>query len=216
MGQQIGKENLMKKFLAALAFLIFFGACQDRQPFYIYKDGDLIFQSSLSGQGQAIQIATRSHYSHMGIVYFNNGNIMVFEAVGPVKSTPLAEWVSRGDGGKYVVKRLKNRDMVLTPQVLRKMMAIGESSQGKAYDTTFNWSDDRMYCSELVWKMFKRGAGIEIGALRKLEDFDLTHPIVRQKLADRYGNAIPLEEPVISPGDMFESDKLFVVDSNNG
>ena len=33
------------------------------------KDGDLIFQTSLSQQSKAIQLATKSKYSHCGIIY---------------------------------------------------------------------------------------------------------------------------------------------------
>lgn len=33
------------------------------------QNGDIIFQTSTSGQSKAIQIATGSKYSHMGIIY---------------------------------------------------------------------------------------------------------------------------------------------------
>ena len=55
------------------------------------KNGDLIFQTSLSSQSQAIQLATNSKYSHCGIVYIENGQFYVFEAIQPVKTTPLDE-----------------------------------------------------------------------------------------------------------------------------
>jgi len=41
----------------------------------------------------------------MGLVLFRDGKPFVLEAIGPVKYTPLAEWVDRGVGGKCVVKR---------------------------------------------------------------------------------------------------------------
>lgn len=34
----------------------------------IYKPGDIIFISNASGQGKAIQLATKSKYTHVGIV----------------------------------------------------------------------------------------------------------------------------------------------------
>ncbi|MES2797692.1 MAG: hypothetical protein V4683_17115 [Bacteroidota bacterium] len=37
------------------------------------KNGDLIFQTSLSGQSKAIQLATNSKYSHCGLIY-KDGN----------------------------------------------------------------------------------------------------------------------------------------------
>ena len=91
------------------------------------------------------------------------------------------------------------------------MKRLGEGFQGKNYDLAFDWSDERIYCSELVWKLYQRAAGIEIGRLVQLKDFDLTSPAVVAKLKDRYGTAIPMEETVISPAAMFEDPKLITV-----
>lgn len=44
-----------------------------------------------------------------------------------------------------------------------------------------------------------------------MRDFDLSHPIVKSKLKERYGASIPLDEPVISPGDVFNSSLLETV-----
>ncbi len=158
------------------------------------KSGDIIFQSSTSGQSLAIQMATRSKYSHCGIIYKNGDDYFVYEAVEPVKLTPLKKWIDRGDEDHFVIKRLKNADEVLTPAVVQKMRAVGETFNNKHYDIYFGWSDEKIYCSELVWKIYKQGAGIEVGKLEKLKDFDLTNPIVKQKLAERYGSNIPMEE----------------------
>jgi len=173
-------------------------------------NGDLIFQTSTSAQSQAIQLATKSKYSHCGIIYKDGADYFVFEAVQPVKRTPLEDWIARGEDGHYVVKRLKD-DSVLTPAALQKMKAQGEALAGKDYDLYFEWSDDRIYCSELIWKVYKEGAGVEIGKLQQLKDFDLSHPAVQQKLKERYGNNIPEQEKVISPAAMFESEVLYTV-----
>jgi hypothetical protein len=53
--------------------------------------------------------------------------------------------------------------------------------------------------------------GIEIGNLQELREFDLTSDIVKNKMKERYGDKIPLNEKVISPSSMFESDKLMTV-----
>lgn len=178
------------------------------------KDGDLIFQTSLSAQSKAIQLATKSKYSHCGLIYKNGKNFYVFEAVQPVKRTPLDKWIARGQDGKYVIKRLKNADQVLTPKILAKMKRLGDQFNGKNYDLTFEWSDDKIYCSELIWKIYQRATGIEIGKLEKLSDFDLASEAVRQKMKERYGNKIPTEEIVISPASIFDSELLTTVASN--
>src|SRR5688572_2399984 len=97
------------------------------------RDGDIIFHESRSAQSRAIQLATKSRYSHMGIVYRQNANWFVYEAVQPVKLTPLQDWIQRGRDGHFVVKRLRNR-AVLTPRALKKMRSAGEKLRGKPYD----------------------------------------------------------------------------------
>jgi uncharacterized protein YycO len=178
------------------------------------QEGDLIFQTSLSGQSKAIQLATKSVYSHCGIIYREGGNFFVFEAIQPVKRTPLDKWIARGQNGKYVIKRLKNADQVLTPAALKEMKRIGQKFNGKDYDLTFEWSDNKVYCSELIWKVYQRATGIEIGKLEKLGDFDLTSETVKQKMRARYGDKIPVEEMVISPAAIFDSELLTTVKSN--
>src|SRR6185436_16779752 len=82
-------------------------------------NGDIIFHTSRSSQSVAVQRATGSRYSHMGVILFREGKPFVFEAVSPVKHTPLAEWIKRGEGGHYVVKRLKEASAVLTPEAIQ-------------------------------------------------------------------------------------------------
>jgi len=113
-----------------------------------------------------------------------NDRYYVFEAVQPVKITPLKQWINRGKSGEYVIKRLKNADKILTPDVLNKMRQTGETFLGKNYDLAFEWSDDKwsddkMYCSELIWKIYYRATGIELGKPEKLRNFDLTDPMVK-------------------------------------
>ena len=178
------------------------------------RNGDIIFQTSRSSQSQAIQLATDSRYSHMGIIYENEGELFVYEAIQPVKLTPLRDWIKRGENNHYVVKRLKKAEEVLTSETLKEMRAIGERFQGKNYDIYFEWSDERIYCSELVWKIYREATGIEIGQLEELSSFDLSNEAVKQKMKERYGEHIPMDEQVISPAAMFNSSQLFTVVQN--
>ncbi len=136
------------------------------------------------------------------------------EAIQPVSLTPLDEWIARGENGQYVVKRLKNSKQILTPDILNKMKMEGEKFIGKNYDFNFEWNDDKIYCSELVWKIYKRATGIEIGKLEKLGDFDLTNNKVKSIIEKRYGNDIPVNEIVISPVSIFNCKLLYTVNEN--
>lgn len=176
-----------------------------------FRNGDIIFQTSLSNQSKAIQLATNSQYSHCGIILIENGQYFVLEAVQPVKKTALNKWIARGEKGYFVVKRLINADEILTPEILMKMKVEGERFLGRNYDLTFEWSDERIYCSELIWKIYQRATGLEIGKLEKLSDFDLTNEAVKSKMKERYDEQIPSNETVISPAAIFESELLKTV-----
>jgi uncharacterized protein YycO len=60
-----------------------------------------------------------------------------------------------------------------------------------SYNIYFEWSDDNIYCSELVWKMYKEALGIEIGTLQELKEIDLTSDVVKNKMRELYGTNIP-------------------------
>lgn len=175
---------------------------------YTPKEGDVIFQVSNSSQSLAIQQATHSKYSHMGIVLFKSGQPYVFEASRTVRHTPLKSWIARGKDGHFVAKRLKKP---LTPAQIKQLHVLAKRYEGKDYDLTFEWSDERMYCSELVWKMYQGATGLKLGGLETLGDFNLTSGAVKVKLKERYGNKVPLKQQVISPVAMFDSSLLMDV-----
>jgi hypothetical protein len=147
----------------------------------------------------------------MGIVLIQKGHPVVFEAISTVRSTSLAKWIARGKGGHFVLKRLVDAPTKLTPESLARLRSTARSFEGKPYDLTFEWSDRRIYCSELVWKIYQRALGVEIGQQQRLSEFDLSDPTVRAKIKERYGNQIPKNEPVISPAAMFNSKLLQLV-----
>ena len=168
-------------------------------------EGDIVFQTSNSNQSKAIQLATSSPYSHCGILFLKDKHWMVYEGVQPIKFTPLNQWIKQGKRGEYIIKRHKNASTLLSPKVLNKMRKEGVKFLGKNYDLTFGWSDERIYCSELVWKIYYRGTGLRIGKLQLLKEFKLDDPLVRGILIKRYKTekAIPLNDTVISPGAIF-------------
>lgn len=171
------------------------------------QDGDIVFQRSQSRQSEAIAAATGSDHTHVGVVFLTDGRPFVYEAVQPVRRIPLDEWIRRGAGGTFAVKRLRAPSNIDFTAVHRHARAF----LGRAYDGSFGWSDERIYCSELVWKAYQRGAGIELGPLKRLRDFDLRPPVVRRMLEERYGDAIPLDMQVISPACIYASELLITV-----
>ena len=211
LGRRLGFEydGGVHRALAFAVFVLVGTACHARAAGPSLRDGDLVFQASRSSQSAAVALATKSRYTHMGIVYLREGKPFVYEAVGPVKLTPFKEWVARGERGHVVVRRLKEPP---DEEALRKMKAAGEALRGKPYDLRFEWSDDAIYCSELAYKIYE-AAGLTIGEKQPAGTFELSSPEVQKKLAERFSNAAPFdpEEPVVSPQSMFDDPDLVTV-----
>ena len=180
---------------------------------YQPHDGDVIFQSSQSNQSKAIEQATNSPYSHVGIVFIKNSKPYVFEAESKVIYTPLDKWINRGKNKTYVIKRLKNHP--LSQQEITSLKQVAHKFENKPYDIWFGWDDKYIYCSELVWKIYNRALKLKIGQLQTIKDFNLSSPAVKQKLKERYGNNIPYQETVISPVAIFNSPLLITVDKRD-
>ena len=201
-------KRLMIFLLTIIGTLSMLG-CNDNVTI-LPRSGDIIFQNLPSAQSKAIQLATHSQYSHVGIIFIQNGKPVVYEAVQPVRVTPLDEWIERGKDGRFIIKRLRAPER-LADSTIANMLQVGRHQIGKDYDIYFGWSDDLWYCSEFVWKIYQRGAGIELCDLRHLKDFDLTSTTVKETMKRRYGDTIPYDERVVAPSDIFDSDKLKTV-----
>lgn len=204
----------MKPARLALAFVLFalrLAVAEAGPPVLPVQDGDIVFQTSRSAQSLAVQKATASPYSHMGIVFTRRGESYVLEAAGRVQYTLLARWVARGVGAHVVVKRLRDAPHALDAAALESLRRAARSFEGRPYDAAFGWSDERIYCSELVWKIYQRALGIELGRLQPIREFNLADPVVRQQMKERYGERLPLDEPAISPAAIFASPRLISV-----
>ncbi|MBK6849739.1 MAG: hypothetical protein IPG96_20110 [Proteobacteria bacterium] len=186
-------------------------------PGLVLRDGDLVFQTSLSGQGEAVALATGSRYTHMGVVLLLGGRPVVLEAVQPVQLTPWPEWLERGDRGHVVVKRLVDVEERLTPAARARMHALANKWIGRRYDPYFRWDDDRLYCSELVYKLYQRAVGLSVGVLRRAGDFNLASAPVRRLMRRRFGGAagrFDPREPAIAPQQLFAAPGLVTIFSN--
>ena len=79
---------MKKLFVCAVIGLLYLLGCGDCVAEQL-QDGDILFQTLRSEQSTAIQKATHSQYSHMGIVFLRNGSSHVYEAIKTVQYTPL-------------------------------------------------------------------------------------------------------------------------------
>lgn len=179
---------------------------------YDLKAGDIVFQETNSNQGKAVKAATNSRWTHVGLVFFRDGKPMVIEAVQPVRVTPLSNFIARSPKSFYAM-RLKEADKHITADAVKKAEHYCNSLIGKNYDFQFRWSDDRIYCSELVWKVYKHSVGIELCKPRPFKSYNLKHPTVQRIAKARYGSVdrLPLNELAVAPSDLAESSMLVEV-----
>ncbi|MEO8067120.1 MAG: YiiX/YebB-like N1pC/P60 family cysteine hydrolase [Flavobacteriales bacterium] len=213
-------QRLRPVWLLAFLGLLFFGSSWTGRSFQlklksppipVVQDGDIVLQTSISPQCSAIREATQSEWTHCGIVFMENGNPMVLEAVGPVRKTSLKEWLGRT--GHWTIRRLKDGSK-LTDEAKVRMRAVGEEMLGKDYDTRFLWNDDEIYCSELVWKIYQNGAGVEVGEVEKWGSMKLDGPAAHRIIAQRFPNGkLPVDEPVVTPASIARSGSLEEVGS---
>ena len=176
---------------------------------YELRSGDIVFQETNGNQAMAVKAATNSHWSHVGMVFHRNGKPMVIEAVQPVRVTSLASFIARNPKSFYAM-RLKNADDKINAAAIRRAEQYCNKLLGKDYDSRFRWSDDQIYCSELVWKVYKNAVGIELCKPRSFKSYNLKHPTVRRLVKARYGSSsnLPLDEIAVAPSDLAESDLL--------
>jgi hypothetical protein len=169
------------------------------------RSGDLVFQTSRTAQSTAIQQATGSAWTHVGVVEVASDGIFVIEAVGPVSRTSWQRWRARGVGKRVLVKRAVS----VPPEGLTRVVAEARQQLGKPYDPLFDWGDDAFYCSELVHKAFARGAGVTLGRFERLGDLRLAG--LESELQQRYRGRVPLERLVVTPASIAAEPKLAVI-----
>jgi hypothetical protein len=197
----------MKIILTTIISLIALTGCYNDDNF---KNGDVIFHTSKSPQSKMIQDVTQSKYSHVGIIYIKDGETYVMEAVQPVKVTPLNVFIERGVGSKYTVMRYKGN---LWEEDFKKMYDYGSSHLGKNYDSKFQWSDNTIYCSELVYKIYET-VGVELCDKNTFSDYNLSSKEVQTAIKNRYNTELDMEETIVTPVDLSNSNLLTTVFDN--
>jgi hypothetical protein len=172
------------------------------------KTGDLVFHASRSRQSAAIQAATHSPLSHVGLVEVTPEGVFVVEAVQPVQRVPFARWKARGEKGRILVLRPEGLEEA------RRAAAVEEAKRhlGKPYDWRFGWGDEAMYCSELARKAYEAGAGVAYGEMERLGSLDVKR--LGPQLKERYGGKVPVDLELVTPASLAVDTRLTVVHSD--
>lgn len=206
--------SLKTLFIAALALLPITataGSSLKKSPHarYDLREGDIVFQGNAGPQSDAVRAATDSPFTHCGLVFSEDGRLMVMEAIQPVQVTSLERFINRSLPGSFHAKRLKRP---VDPAALAKGRAWASKQAGLPYDVHFRWDDSRLYCSEFVWKAYEN-AGVKLCKKRTFRSYKLDSPAVKKIVTQRYGgiDKLPLDELAVSPGDLAASTLLIEV-----
>jgi hypothetical protein len=147
------------------------------------QNGDIIFESARSDQALAIFFATRSLYTHAGIVEREaDGSIYVIQAAQVVMKTPLAVFIRQSYGERITIMRLPG----LSPAQAAQVVAAAAALRGRPYDFFFRLAPDSIYCSELVYDAFLNGAHISLGKLQPIGALGIDNFAVRKIIATRW------------------------------
>jgi hypothetical protein len=165
--------------------------------------GDLVFETSRSSQSWAIQWATRSPWSHVGIIDVAPDGAFVVEALGKVSRTPWKAWRRRAlRGGELLVLRPRS----IPPGRRAAAVEQAKGFLGRRYDPRFGWGDDRIYCSELVVKAYERATGVSLGRRERLGDLRLFG--LRSAIEERWGGPVPKRLVLVTPASIAEDGRL--------
>jgi Permuted papain-like amidase enzyme, YaeF/YiiX, C92 family len=188
----------------AACLLLFCTICraQTTPLSYLPQTGDLLFQSLPHNEViDAIEGASASPYSHCGVVVKTDNEWKVLEAVGPVKETPLAQWISQGREGKFAVQRLKPKFRIHIPQMIEGARLY----LGRPYDIQYELDDEKIYCSELIYKGWLHATRKPLGKLVKLGELNWQpHETIIRRIA----GGLPLDRPMITPRDLAAAPEL--------
>lgn len=172
------------------------------EPISDVREGDVIFQTSQSRQAPLIQVGTRSAITHCGIVIIKSGEPYVLETLKSLVLTPLDEFISRGKGGKYWLKRSDKENVKIDYHAYL----------GKPYDLAFSFENEIYYCSELVYDIYLQQLGIELCEPRRIDDYlTLGTEHLPQIKSEMLRRGISKEQYAVAPVDIFESKHLKLV-----
>ncbi len=161
---------------------------------YVPRVGDVIFQALPRNElVDVIEGTTGSPFSHCGLVARRGDELVVLEALGEVRETPLTHFMRRGRVGAFTAARFDER----WDDQIDAVIASARSHLGKPYDIRYDWDDEAIYCSELIVKAFEEATGEELGRRETLGELDWQN--YEEFIRSMEDGALPLERVMVTP-----------------
>lgn len=185
------------------------------------QEGDLLFQDLNCGElCDAIEAVTEGvngkDFSHCAMVVKINDSLQVVEAIGDkVQVTSLYKFFARSGDTTTIQNITIGRVLKKYQPLIAKAAMKAKAHIGEPYDDVFLMNNNRWYCSELLYEVFKEANDSnEFFALNPMTFKDPKTKAFFPAWVDYYKQLktdIPEGKPGINPGLISRSDKIEVV-----
>ncbi len=183
----------MKKVVVILLVVLLCASCRRGGDLSALREGDIVFIETTSFQSKFVKLGMLSIWSHCGIAVNTPEGVQIMEADTTVRILPIDKFIARSVGEKYIIKRPKQQ--LSRPIDQSKWL-------GKWYDLNFSFENDEVYCSELVWLIYK-DQGIELCPPKRInEHFMVRFPVMQRALEER---GISPKQEAVAPCDLLRA-----------
>ena len=174
------------------------------------RDGDLVFIAIDNFLYRRVARATKGWTSHVGIVFKESRDWVVYESTIPTaRVTPLETFIDRSTAGTFAVRRLAAGLSEIDARALRRE---AERHLGKLYHLGFDLDSRRQFCSKLVYQSYLDAVGIEVGRVETARDLVTANP--QESLTFWrlwFLGRIPWSRRVITPQSQYEDPNFYTV-----
>ena len=182
----------MRRFLFVIMSLMTI-SCSNNVDVNALQEGDIVFIESQSSQSPYIKAGTMSKWTHCGVIVNTSEGMKVLEASKTVRLTPVVKFIGAAKNDNWCIK--SPRQKLTKPINYHKYL-------GQPYDLEFKFDNGKMYCSELVWLVYK-DQGIELCKPRKVSSFMMTRIPKVKKLMNKRN--ISMNQEAVAPVDIYKA-----------
>ena len=186
-------ESSPMRFILSIISMLLLAGCGNSIDVANLQEGDVVFIESQSSQSPYIKVGTMSKWTHCGVVVNTPEGLKILEASKTVRLTPFAKFIGSAKNDNWTVKR--------PDQKLEKSISYSKYL-GMPYDLEFKFNNGKMYCSELVWLIYK-DQGIELCEPRKVSSFPFARIPKVRKLMNKRG--ISMDQYAVAPVDLYKA-----------
>jgi len=140
------------------------------------------------------------------MVVIKHHKIYVIEAIGPVKYTPLSRWLKQGRDNFTQLRPVDFEYHQIT-RVVRE----AEKLLGKPYDIQYELDEEKIYCSELIYKAYLRATQKEVGKKEQLNTLNWKPHQEFIKYICR--GQLPLNRELVTPESLAVNSNFIIVRS---